>query len=255
MTTALFFALASANAATPMAGLEWRPLSRADLMWIDDQRTSGLSVGEFDGIARPSLQFFAGAWTGSRVAVLGSLGVARLQNTTLVDDVYRQRHWSVVRPAVETRLAFVDVVQSKPIPWLLIGLYGDIPSVRDVSNGYTKEEQEAADELAGTERARLGGMGFRTGFGVDLRLAPGVVIGGQYAIALHRAVFQADDADAVTSWVAGEASLLLAFEWPGKERTAESEAEVAAEVTEPHPLPDTTEPPDEALPQTERPTP
>jgi hypothetical protein len=53
---------------------------------------------------------------------------------------------------------------------------------------------------------------------VTLHLANGVVIGGQYAVGIHRSVFQADDADAVTSWMLAEASLLIGFEWPGKER-------------------------------------
>ena len=233
--------LTVAHAATPIAGLEWRPLSRGDLVWTGDRRTSGLSVGEFDGFVRPALQLHAGAWTGSRVALLGGLGLARLQNTTIVDDVYRQRHWGVFRPSVDMRFSFTDVVQKKPIPWVLVGMYGDIPSVRDVSNGYTDEEQELADELAGAERARLGGVGLRTGLGVTLHLADGVVIGGQYAVGIHRSVFQADDADAVTSWMLAEASLLIGFEWPGKERSQQ-------EVLDEQDLPDQNPPPLEGVP-------
>ncbi|MFT4623652.1 MAG: hypothetical protein ACI8PZ_002308 [Myxococcota bacterium] len=228
----LILLLGTSGAATPTVGLEWRPLSRGDLMWTGEQRTSGLSVGEFDGFVRPALGFYAGAWTGPRTALLGSLGIARLQNTTVVNDQYRQRHWGVIRPALDARFAFADVVERKPIPWILAGLYGDIPSARDVSNGYTDDEQETADELAGAERARLGGAGLRAGFGVDWRFAGGIVIGGQYAVGVHRAVFQADDTDSVTAWTVAEASLLVGFEWPGRER----------EVTEPEPPPEPVEP-------------
>lgn len=232
----LFLFVAGTLAATPTVGLEWRPLSRGDLVWSEDNRTSGLSVGEFDGFVRPALQFSAGAWMGPRTAMLGSLGIARLQNTTIVDDVYRQRHWGVIRPSMDVRLALTDVAEKKPIPWFLLGLYGDVPSARDVSNGYTDEEQADADELAGTERARLGGVGARAGFGTDWHFPGGFVIGGQYAVGVHRSVFQADDADSVTAWTVGEASLLLGFEWPGRERSARAVESTTEEDLQPSPV-------------------
>jgi hypothetical protein len=203
-----------AQAATPFAGLEWHPFSRADLAWIEDGRTSGVGVGEFDGVARPALSPHFGAWVSNRTAISLTIGIARLQNTTLVDDIYRQRHWGVIRPGIDVRYAFVDRVVAKPLPWVILGLHGDIPSARDVSNGYTPDEQKAADELAVNERTRLGGAGARAGFGADYRINPHIAFGFLYALELHRSILETDDTSAVTSWLSGSAALTLTFEWP-----------------------------------------
>lgn len=216
MLSALFLANA-ALAATPFMGIEWRPLSRADLNWIEDGRSSGLSVGEFDGTANPSLNALGGVWLSPRVATVASLGVARLQNTTETSDIISQRHWGVIRPGIDVRWGLMTPEIKKPYPWLFAGMHGDIPSARDTSNGYTKPEQKAADANATIERARLGGIGGRLGIGADYRPLPGIAFGFQYALTWRRGVFQSDDRQAVTSWLSGEAALLLAFEWPKKE--------------------------------------
>jgi hypothetical protein len=211
---ALWLWINTAQAAAPVAGFEWAPLGRGDLTWVEEQRTSTFAVGELDGFSRPSLSFYAGAWTGPRVQLTGSLGMARLQSTTVIDGVYRQRFWGVARPGFDGRWLFADPDDRWPIPFLLTGLYASVPTARDLSNGYTKEEQGVADAQAESERARLGGFGARAGFGAELRLGRGVTLGGQYALAVHRAVFQADDANATTAWIRGEANFLLGFLWP-----------------------------------------
>ena len=206
--------LATASASTPFGGVEWRPLSRADLTWVDDGRTSGVVVGEFDGTVRPNLQAFAGAWVSDRAAVSGSLGMARLQNTTNVNDVVRQLHWGVVRPGLDFRWAFHDYVEDRPWPWFLLGMHADIPSARDVSTGYTRAEQAAADEGAWIERAKLGGVGGRVGLGADYEVLPGLALGAQWAVEWHHATWYADDISVATQWLAADASLMMIFRWP-----------------------------------------
>jgi len=217
MFSALFLANA-ALAVTPLMGVEWRPLSRADLNWLEDGRSSGLSVGEFDGTVNPALAAMGGVWWTPRVATLATLGVARLQNTTQVGKIVTQRHWGVIRPGIDVRWGLMQPAEKRPYPWLFLGMHGDIPSARDISNGYTKPEQKAADENATIERARLGGLGGRAGVGADYRPVPGVAFGIQYGLTWRRGVFQADDREAVTSWLSGEAAFLLAFEWPKTEK-------------------------------------
>jgi hypothetical protein len=207
-----------ANAVTPFLGVEFRPFSRQDLVWVDESRTSGTSVGEFDGTARPNLAAFAGVWLRRRVAIVGGLGVAQLSTITRTEDSYRVARWGVVRPSLDVRWAMMPIQDKMPVPWLMLGAYGDIPSARDASDAYTAEEQEAADEAMRTERARLGGVGGRAGVGVDYRLLPGLAIGANFAVGLHRAVYEAQDASTVSSWVTTEAGLLLTFEWPGPEQ-------------------------------------
>lgn len=208
----LLVAVPAALAADPFAGLEFAPFSRADLTWVDEERTSGTGVGEFDGVVAPSLTAFGGAWLG-RFGLSGALGIARLQSTTWTGEVYRQRHWGVLRPSIDARWALTERALARPVPWLLVGAHGDVPSARDVSNGYTTEEQEAADVAAYEERLRLGGFGGRAGAGVDLRLREGLAIGALYAIEGHWGVIETDDASVVSSWVGSRAALLLQFEW------------------------------------------
>jgi hypothetical protein len=203
----------------PVLGLEWRPLSRADLTWVDEGRTTGLAVGELDGAVRPALSGFFGAWVSRRVGLMGSIGVARLTSTTFTqsadgETTYRSRHWGVIRPALDVRLApwGHDRMVSA---WAIVGVHGDIPSARDVSNAYTEEEQEIADETAAEDRVRLGGFGGRLGIGAEVHVGKGVHVGGQYAVYWQQTVLAGSDADTLSSWVAGEASLLLAIEFGG----------------------------------------
>lgn len=215
----------SASAATPVFGLEWRPLSRADLTWVDEGRTSGLGVGELDGAVRPALSAFFGAWVSERTALLGSLGVARLTTTTWTDgedgepDTYQSRHWGVVRPEVDLRFAPWGHTRS-PAAYGLLGVYGDIPSARDVSNAYTDEEQQTADETAAEDRVRLGGFGLRAGIGAEVDLGRGIHLGGQYAVYWQQALLVTSDTNAVSSWFTAEASVILGIEFGGDARGA-----------------------------------
>ncbi|NCG20013.1 MAG: hypothetical protein GWP91_13480 [Rhodobacterales bacterium] len=210
----LLWTIAIAHAATPFGGVEWHPLSRADLAWVEESRTSGVAVGEFDGTARPDLEAFGGLWFNDQLGLSAGLGMARLQNTTELDSVIRQRHWGVVRPSIDARIGLGQRREQVPFAWLLVGAHGDIPSARDVSVGYTPKEQKAADEIAYVERGKLGGFGGRLGIGAEYDLRPGLALGAQYAIEWHRGVWRSDDLAIASQWVAGEASLLLMFRWP-----------------------------------------
>src|SRR5690606_2556186 len=122
--------------------------------WIGDDRTTGTAVGEFDGVVAPNLSAFGGAWIGERVGLVGSVGLARLTSTRWVGDVYQSRHRGVFRPELDVRFLLSPRAQGRPVPWLVAGVYGDVPSAREVSNGFTDEEQDAADEAAYIDRAR-----------------------------------------------------------------------------------------------------
>lgn len=221
----LWMCLTTLATAGPIIGIEWMPLTRSDLDWVDDDRTSGLAVGEFDGAVRPNLMPFFGGWVSERVGLVGSIGFARLSNTTWTSDIYRQRHWGVVRPALDLRIGLTNRREGWPHLWLVGGLYGDIPSARDVSNGYTAEEQELADETALSERARLSGVGGRLGLGADLKLTQALSVGLQYSARYHRGLFRGNDSNAASTWLAGEASVLLTLYFPTAETPEEPEDE------------------------------
>lgn len=210
----VWLALAGAHAATPYVGVEWRPLSRGDLTWVDEGDTTGLVVGGLDGIARPQLLAYGGAWLTDHVGAQASLGVARLQTTTWVGDVFTQRHWGVVRPGVDLRVSALERSDPRPIPWMLLGAHVDVPSARDTSNGYTGDESVAAQETATADRRRLGALGGRLGAGVDVALRPELRVGLQYALDWQRSLFADADPATISSWLSAEAALLVEIHWP-----------------------------------------
>ncbi len=203
----------AARAATPYAGLEWTPLGRADLAWVD----TGLVVGGSDGFARPDLLAYGGAWWSEHVGLHASLGVARLQTTSWSGEVYTQQHVGVVRPALDARIALLRRGDRRPIPWVLAGAHVDIPSARDVSNGYTPEEEEAADVTATEDRLRLGATGGRLGAGVDLGVLPFLRLGGQWALGWQRSLWRTGDPGTVSSFLSAEAALLVEIQWERSE--------------------------------------
>lgn len=205
---------AQAIAADPFLAFEWRPLGRSDLTMVQEQRTSGLLVGELDGFARPQVQLDAGAWLGRHVGLQGNLGIARHTITTWTGDVYAQRHWGVVRPGLDMKVRPGPSANGLPVPWALVGTHVDIPSVRDVSNGYTEEEQMLGDEAASVDRVRLGALGARVGVGVEQRLIGGLSVGAQYTAVWQRSLFVRQDPTTITSLFTGEGALLLLFDWP-----------------------------------------
>lgn len=214
MVWILITALATAG---PLGGLEWHPLSRADLVWVDEGRTSGVVVGEHDGVVAPALSGFLGWEIGSRVALTGHLGVARLTNTTLVDDVLTTTHWGVFRPGLDVRWSLAERTPGRAHAFLFLGGHANIPSARERSNGFTDEEQQAADEQAKVERARLGGAGGRLGIGAEAQVVPGLWIGANTAVELHHNTWRSEDLSEVSSFLSANAALLLTFYGPPKE--------------------------------------
>ncbi len=203
--------LSLALGAEPFAGAAIRPFSRADLVWVQEGRGSGEGVGEFDGVVRPGLQPYVGAWFGPRIGLLGSVGIASLSTSTFVGDNISRRSHSVVRPSIDLRVA---VRPQNPRVWTLASFHADIPSAVDRSTVYTEEEQEAADVAVRNTRSRLGGVGGALGAGVDVSLVPALSVGIQYRLELHRGSLRNTTAVTTSTWLASDASLLFTVHWP-----------------------------------------
>lgn len=229
---ALLLALsAPAEAGRPFFGLEIEPLSRKDLVWVEEDRTSGTAVGEFDGAVSSVLSAFGGGWFNRHVGLQASLGVALSQSSSVAGDIVRNRTWAVLRPGLDLRLGWAEHGLRKPVPWVLVGAYGDIPISADVSNGYSEEEQAAADEAVLDERFRLGGVGGRVGFGVDYEVLQGLSLGALVSLGLHRSGYTGGDTTFTTLWLSTEASILLTYLWPDrrKERAERAPPETATQ--------------------------
>lgn len=216
----LLLALAPAEAARPFFGLEIRPLSRQDLVWVEEQRTSGVAVGEYDGTVSPLFGAFGGAWFNRWVGLDVGLGIAVLQSTSSAGDVDRQRTWTALRPSADLRLGWAVPALRRPIPWVLVGLHGNIPAVSDVSNGFTPEEQAAADAASTEAQYRLAGIGGRVGFGVDYEVLQGLSIGAVVSVGLHRAGYIGGDDTFTSLWVQTEAALRLTYLFADKKKKA-----------------------------------
>ncbi len=211
----LLAAMQSAVASEPFFGLEWAPLSRQDLVWVDESRTSGLAVGEFDGSVSSNLQAFGGVWFDHRWGLAGTLGYAQWTNETLTDDTVGRRTWAVIRPGVELRVGFHERRLLRPLPYVFLGLHGDIPIVTDRSNAHDEEAQDAIDATLRADAYRLGGFGGRTGFGVDYGVLPGLWLGAVVGLGLHRTAYAGADVDFGTLWVSMDAAFRLTFSWGG----------------------------------------
>ena len=206
--------LAHAAPVTATAGVEWTPFSRADTTWVDDGRTSGTGVGEFDGTVRPQMTAFAGVWFAHRWGLSGGIGLAQLRQSTWSDEVYLHRHWAVLRPHIDVRYSFIQRDKAVPIPWMVIGMHGTLPFAGETSNGFSEEESTQAERNGQVQRARLGGIGGRLGAGVDYGILPAVRIGFQFTGQWHRMVQKTSEAQLVHHWIGTQAALYLAFEWP-----------------------------------------
>ncbi len=206
--------------AEPIVGVAWHPLSRADLVAVSEDRTSGVGVGEFDGTVRPSFQLFGGAWSRGRVGVVGSLGTARLSTTTFLGETVQGRSWTVIRPSVELRVRLLARERRGPKPWAFASTYVDAPIVTDTSNAYSEEEQDAADTRIREETARLGGVGGQLGLGAEIDVTDELSVGLQWGVGVHRGVLRDTAAVSVSTWLATDGALLVTLHWP--KRTIEA---------------------------------
>ncbi len=213
MLPVLLWALgAPALAAEPVLGIDWVPFGRADLVWVDEERTSGTGVGEFDGLLRPSLTPYGGLDLGRTTLVVG-LGVALERTTTWTAESRRSVSAGGIRPSVDLQ-RHLGPDEERVRPWIGGGLYGTLPIARDVSTAYTDEEAEDAAEGATATRFRIAGAGLRLGLGAEMSPVENLDIGFRAHLVGHNGWSRTEDQVSWSSLVYGEAGLRLQFRWP-----------------------------------------
>lgn len=201
-------ALTGSLRADPVMGVEYVPLGRGDLTWVEEDRLSGTAVGEFDGLLQPPLTFRGGVGWGEHV-ILGGVAVARITTTATTDEVWSQEHSGALRLSVDYR-RILGLPEPGGIRFFLEGgAYGVIPSARLVSSAYTDQEQADADQTASTTRAVIGGGGGRVGPGFAYTFAGGLSVGAVYHLGMYCGQSVIDDTLTVSTLVVSEAALIF----------------------------------------------
>ena len=189
---------ASAGAWHGTLGVDWTPLGRADLAWVEADQLSDTLVSATDGMLAPPLAFHGGATT-AHDAVLGSVGLGRVGTVGSVYDaegaVVSQSAWHVLglRLGADYRRYLLARVLPRSgeapavAPFVQGGVYGVIPSARRADESWTTEEQEAQDSAAGADRARIGAPGARAGGGAEACWSLGACVGVRGFVVFHRA--------------------------------------------------------------------
>lgn len=210
--SALLLALVRPALAAATLGGAWSPAGAGTIAWDDAQAWSGTLAGEFDGLLRPPLTAWGG-WTGPKDSVTGGLALVRLGTATWADTSGYQglgstrfsldyRRWLHAREAGNVGF------------YALGGGYYILPNAKDVNDGYTPEEQDAADEGAASARARIGGMGAQLGVGAeyvlgDVRGRPAVALGIRYLGRVYRGQSVSDTGSTVSTVLLTEAALTV----------------------------------------------
>lgn len=156
--------------AAPSLGVDYVPFGRSDLVWVEEEQSTGTLVGEFDGLIRPSLTPYL-LVPRDRVSWVVGMGFARSAETSWTGEQRRKVTYTGVRPALDAQRYITDHA------WVGAGVYGVIPIVRDVSTQYGEAEQAEAQEASRQVMARIGGVGARAGAGAEIEVAEGLSIG------------------------------------------------------------------------------
>jgi hypothetical protein len=199
-----------------VVGVDYVPLGRADLAWVEEGRLSGTLSGEGDGMLQAPLRAWGGvAW--KRHAILAGFGMVRVTTTTWgssPDDgselVTRVRQGGI-RPSLDYRFYPKIRETNRALPWVGAGLAGVIPTVAYESEAWVETEEEAWLQAEAEDRARIGAFSVRVSGGAELMLDNGLVLGVRQAFDLDR--YREVDSDSVNVSVlmATESALTLGF--------------------------------------------
>ena len=202
--------VAAALAADPVAGADFVPMGRFDLLWADSEQPTGTFVGEFDGLIHPPLHAYAGLRFDKTTWAL-SLSMARTANITWTAQDRRKQVVTGIRPGLDARRDLSPREVGKPVAWAGLGAWGVIPIVRDTSTAYGEEEAADAKEGSREIMARVGGFGGRAGLGVDYLFTDSLAIGLNSHLQAWRGQRYTEDALLISTLIYADAALRLEF--------------------------------------------
>ena len=104
--------LISSAQANSFLGLDLVPISRGDLVWLEEEQTSGTLVGEFDGIIQPSLSAYGGLQKENHAWIFG-VGLAHLGSLEWTADGRRAYAQSAIKLGVDWQKSLGDNSETK----------------------------------------------------------------------------------------------------------------------------------------------
>lgn len=179
----------------PLVGLSWQPSFSTEAV------ESGLAVGEFDGLLKPTLSPFAGwRWGAHQVTLTG--GVAAFSTRT-------EQSYSLLgnlRLGVDYKKDVL--VNSGGIRlWFGAGLFQLIPLLRDENDTYSETESDLAEIQTSQLKAQLSGTGIRAGFGVDIPIRADTWLGFHHHFVDHLNFKSSEESREVNAFVRGESGI------------------------------------------------
>lgn len=218
--SALAVAGPNAGSASPSlrgyAMVDWLPMGRGDLAWIDRGRLSGTGAAETDGQLTTPLRLRAGVTLGRHGWMLG---LASWRETTTVwgsnpedgSDLITRVRVGSLRPSFTYRWWTAPRQVQRVVPYVEGGMYGVVPTVDYRSETWTEAEQGAFDDVAEDDRTRIGGVGGFMGGGFEVAWDSGLSVGARQAFVVHRGQALTDDDSRVSVLLSTETSLTLGF--------------------------------------------
>lgn len=197
-------------------GVDYLPLGRADLGWVDEGRLSGVLGNEDDGFLQGPLRMWGGlGW--EKHALLGGLSAVRMKTTTWAsspdeaDALVTETTVGGLRPSIDYRYYFLARGPGQVSPYVGGGLHAVIPTVKSSSETWTASEESGFLAQQAEDRARVRGAGGRVHGGAELLFDNGLMIGVRQAFELQRGERVDTETARTTALLSTETALSLGF--------------------------------------------
>ena len=179
-------------------GLDWRlPLPAEEL-------NSTYVVGEYDGVLRPTLTPYGG-WAWGKHELLTQFGIALFNN----QETARVSRVGNLRIGLDYRLnqlekALFSKNDASVSLWGSIGLFQNIPLLKDDSADYSDSEKAAAEQRVSEMKALLSGTGIRVGLGVNVPIQDDLFLGFHHYLVDYMNIQNVGESTLISTFLHGE---------------------------------------------------
>lgn len=169
-----------------MMGVDYTPIGRGDLTFLQSPSSTELGLAENDGLIRPTFQPWIGFYSNKRpqshqaelnilshhIGTYYSESQKTVQRYQAVRVGYAfRRHWSPSQNPIE--------------PFVRLGFHHNFSSVTFTSTAYTNEEAEDMEKASKEAAALFGGSGVTPGLGLRYPVQDHLFIGIRWDLDIH----------------------------------------------------------------------